>query len=51
MDDEEPDAIAIESTHAIEINSFVPRDQIDQRYLDPPYYITPNGRAGREPLP
>ena len=51
MDDEEPDAIAIESTHTIEINSFVPRDQIDQRYLDTPYYITPNGRAGREPLP
>src|SRR5579859_5894247 len=34
VDDDELDAIAIESTHTIEIDRFVPRDQIDARYLD-----------------
>lgn len=48
VDDDELDAIAIESTHTIEIESFVPRDQIDKRYLDSPYYITPNGQVGQE---
>jgi DNA end-binding protein Ku len=48
VDDDELDAIAIESTHTIEIDSFVPRDQIDERYLDSPYYITPNGQVGQE---
>ena len=41
VDDDELDAIAIESTHPLLINSFVSRDQIDERYLDSPYYITP----------
>ena len=42
------DAIAIESNHTIEINSFVPREQIDERYLDSPYYITPDGQVGQD---
>jgi DNA end-binding protein Ku len=48
VDDDELDAIAIESNHTIEIDSFVPRDQIDERYLDTPYYIAPNDQAGLE---
>ena len=48
VDDDELDAIAIESNHAIEIDSFVPREQIDERYLDTPYYIMPNDQAGQE---
>jgi DNA end-binding protein Ku len=48
VDDAELDAIAVESTHTIEIDRFVPRDQIDARYLDTPYYITPNGGVGLE---
>jgi len=48
VDDDELDAIAIESNHTIEIDSFVPRDQIDERYLDTTYYIAPNGQAGLE---
>ena len=48
MDDAELEAIEIESTHVIEINSFVPRSQIDQRYLDSPYYIAPNEPVGQE---
>src|SRR5438128_8732931 len=46
--DEELDAIEIESTHTIEIDSFVPRAQIDQRYFDAPYYITPSEPVGQE---
>ena len=42
------DAIAIESTHTIEIDSFVPRPQIDERYLDSPYYITPDDNVGQD---
>jgi DNA end-binding protein Ku len=48
VDDAELDAIEIESTHTIEIDSFVPRSQIDQRFLDTPYYITPNEPVGQE---
>jgi Ku protein len=48
VDDDELDAIAIESNHTIEIDSFVPRGQIDERYLDNPYYITPNDQVGQE---
>jgi DNA end-binding protein Ku len=48
VDDDELDALAIESKHTIEIDSFVPREQIDQRYLDSPYYITPDDRVGQE---
>ena len=48
VDDDELDAVAIESNHAIEIDSFVPGDQIDKRYLITTYYIAPNDQAGLE---
>ena len=48
VDDDELDALAIESKHTIEIDSFIPREQIDQRYLDTPYYITPDGQVGQD---
>ena len=48
VDDDELDAIAIESNHTIEIDSFVPREQIDERYLDSPYYIRPNDQVGQD---
>jgi DNA end-binding protein Ku len=48
VEDDELDAIAIESNHTIEIDSFVPREQIDERYLDSPYYIIPNDQVGQE---
>lgn len=44
---EELEAIAIEGTHTIEIDQFVPRSDIDDLYLDRPYYVTPDGEAGR----
>jgi DNA end-binding protein Ku len=48
VDDAELEAIEIESTHTIEIDSFVPRSQIDQRFFDTPYYVTPSEPVGQE---
>jgi DNA end-binding protein Ku len=48
VDDAELEAIEIESTHTIEIDSFVPRSQMDQRFFETPYYITPNEPVGQE---
>src|ERR1700734_595537 len=42
------DAIALESNHTLEIDSFVPREQIDERYLDGTYYMVPNDEVGQE---
>lgn len=46
IDDEELEAVQVESTHTIDIDSFVPKADIDERYLDKPYYIAPNGKTG-----
>src|SRR5215211_6735449 len=48
IEDEELEAIQIESTHTIEIDSFVPNAQIDKRYYDSPYYIAPTDAVGQE---
>ena len=48
IEDEEIESIEVESNHMIEINSFVPRSEIDERYLDSPYYIGPNEPVGQE---
>ena len=45
---EELEAVQIESNHTIDIDSFVPRDEIDDRYIDHPYYIAPDGKAGTD---
>lgn len=46
IDKDELEAVQIESNHTIDIDNFVPRDEIDRRYLDNPYYIVPDGNAG-----
>jgi DNA end-binding protein Ku len=46
VEKDELDAVQIESNHTIDIDSFVPSDEIDKRYLDHPYYIVPDGKAG-----
>src|SRR5271166_4038843 len=48
VEDEEIESIEVESNHMIEIDSFVPRSEIDERYLDSPYYIGPNDPVGQE---
>lgn len=46
VEKEELEAVEIESNHTIDIDSFVPEDEIDKRYLDHPYYIVPDGKPG-----
>lgn len=48
IDDAEIEALQIESSRTIEIDSFVPRDQIDVRYFDSPYYMAPDGKVGQD---
>jgi len=48
IDEDELKSIQVESTHTVDIDAFVPRAEIDKRYLDRPYYIAPNGKAGVE---
>lgn len=36
------------SLHAIEIDEFVPRGEIDPRYLIRPYYLRPDGKVGHD---
>jgi DNA end-binding protein Ku len=45
---EELDDIALESTHTIEIDEFVPKAEIDNRYLIRPYYLVPDGKVGHD---
>ncbi len=48
VEEAELEAIEIESTHTIEIDSFVPRSEIDRRFFDTPYYVTPSEPVGQE---
>jgi DNA end-binding protein Ku len=45
---DELDDIALESTHTIEIDEFVPQSDIDNRYLIRPYYLVPDGKVGHD---
>jgi DNA end-binding protein Ku len=45
---EELDDIALESTRTIEIDEFVPKADIDNRYLIRPYYLVPDGKVGHD---
>src|SRR3981081_61951 len=46
IEKEELEAVQVESNHTIDIDSFVPEEEIDKRYLNHPYYIAPDGKAG-----
>jgi len=48
VEDEELDAVQIESTRTIDIDQFVPKSEIDERYIDSPYYIAPDGQVGQD---
>lgn len=48
VEDDEIEKIQIESTHTVDIVSFVPRAEIDERYLDSPYYVAPTDQVGQE---
>ena len=48
VEDDEIEALQVESTHTVEIDSFVPAAQIDKRFYDSPYYVFPNDNVGQE---
>jgi DNA end-binding protein Ku len=45
---DELENIALDSTRTIEIDEFVPRNEIDDLYLVRPYYIVPDGKVGHD---
>jgi DNA end-binding protein Ku len=48
IEPEELEAIAIESKRTIEIDEFVPKKEIDELYLNSPYYLVPDGEVGAQ---
>ena len=48
VEEEELDNVALESTHTIEIEQFVPIAQVDRIYLDELYYLTPEDEVSQE---
>jgi DNA end-binding protein Ku len=46
VEKDELEAVQIESNRTIDIDSFAPKEEIDKRYIDYPYYIAPDGKAG-----
>src|SRR5690242_2249369 len=45
---EELEAVAIESKRIIDIDEFVPKDEIDELYLNNPYYLIPDGDVSQQ---
>jgi DNA end-binding protein Ku len=48
IEKEELEGVQIESNHTIDIDSFVPTEEIDKRYFNHPYYIVPDGKVGAD---
>lgn len=48
IEPEELDAVEIDSSRMIDIDTFVPKDEIDELYLNAPYYIAPDGEVGAQ---
>lgn len=46
---EEIDAVRLESTKTIDIEKFVPAEDIDRLYWDNPYFLVPDGKLAAEP--
>ena len=47
---EEIDAVRLESTRTIDIDEFVPAEDIDRLYWDHPYFLVPDGKMAAEPF-
>jgi DNA end-binding protein Ku len=48
LDKEDFEAVKLESTRIIDIESFVPAASIDRLYWDTPYHLVPSGKTGIE---
>lgn len=48
LEEEELDGVALASTHTIEIEEFVPLDEVDRIYLDESFYLTPQDEVAQD---
>lgn len=48
VEDDEIDNVALESTHTIDIDEFIPMSDVDRIYLDESYYIVPQDEVAQE---
>jgi DNA end-binding protein Ku len=48
LTDDEIKSVKLESTKTIDIERFVPEDEIDRIYWDNPYYMAPDGKMAQE---
>jgi DNA end-binding protein Ku len=48
IDDDEIEKVKIESTHTIDIERFVDRDEVDDIYYNKPYFMAPEGKISEE---
>jgi DNA end-binding protein Ku len=46
--DEELDAVEIDTARTVDIERFVPREEIDDLYINRPYYVAPSDKVGAE---
>jgi DNA end-binding protein Ku len=48
VEEDELDNVALESTHTIDIERFVPMSEVDRIYLDESYYLVPEDKISQE---
>ncbi len=48
LEEEELDAVALESVRTIEIDMFTPRNSIEWIWLEKPHYLVPNDKVGED---
>lgn len=48
MEDDELDAVKLESARTIDISEFAPSDTVEWTYFDSPYFVTPADKVGEE---
>ena len=48
IEEEDLEAVEIESSHTIDIESFIPRSEIDPVYLESSHYLAPNDKVAEE---
>jgi DNA end-binding protein Ku len=48
IENDEIDDLKIESSHTIDIDQFVPREEVNSRFLDTPYYMAPDDKVATE---
>lgn len=48
VEDDELDNVALDSTHTIDIDEFIPMSDVDRIYLDESYYIVPQDDVAQE---